>query len=76
VRGKRVIGIDMEIPTESLAASLSGRRLRGPRRIDPAGRYWALRLPRRIAERSVLYLDADFTQAELRYGAALRRVRR
>jgi hypothetical protein len=36
-RGKRVIAIDMEIPTERLTASLSGRRLRGPVGSIPPG---------------------------------------
>ncbi len=49
--------------------------MRAPRRSDPSGRYWALRLPRRMPATTVLNLGAKFTQGNVPYGASLRRVK-
>ena len=76
VRGKRIVHIDLGIPAESLTASLSGQTLRGPRRGDPSGRYWALRLPRRLPPTSTLHLGATFAQGGVPYGVTLRRAKR
>jgi hypothetical protein len=75
VRGKRIVHIDLGIPSEGLTASLGGQTLRGPRRGDPSGRYWALRLPRRLLPTSVLSLGARFSQGGVPYGVTLRRVK-
>ncbi len=75
VRGKRIVHIDVGIPSESLTASLDDQTLRGPRRGEPSGRYWALRLPRHVPPTSVLSLGARFAQGGVPYGVTLRRVK-
>ncbi len=75
VRGKRIVRIDLGIPAKDLTASLSEKTLR-IRRGDPSGRYWALRLPRRMPPTSLLSLGASFGQGGLGYGVSLSRVKR
>jgi hypothetical protein len=75
VRGKRIVRIDLGIPAKDLTASLSEQTLR-IRRGDPSGRYWALRLPRRLPPTSLLSLGASFSQGSLGYGVSLSRVKR
>ena len=75
VRGKRIVHIDLGIPAENLTASLSERALR-IRRGDPSGRYWALRLPKRLSAKSLLSLEAKFGQGSVPYGVTLRRAKR
>ncbi len=75
VRGKRIVHIDLGRPSKSLSAELPGQTVRGPRRGDPSGRYWALRLPQKMPPKTVLYLFATFTQGDASYGVSLRRVR-
>ena len=76
VRGKRIVHIDLGIPAEGLTAMLDDQPLRGPRRSDPSGRYWALRLPRRLSPINTLSLGADFRQGDVPYVVTLRRVKK